>query len=80
MPGWDGDAARVYALLDFDYGGSITLEEIDAKAHSCLLDPFRQLSKILEGSFSALSAPMFAYKNMQIYNICALLRSSTLNF
>merc|ERR1719420_1202907 len=30
--GWDGDAARVYSLLDFDHGGSVTLEEIDPKA------------------------------------------------
>merc|ERR1719478_408746 len=34
--GWDGDAARVYKLLDFDRGGSITLEEIDPKAFAAM--------------------------------------------
>merc|ERR1719353_2089197 len=34
--GWDGDAARVYKLLDFDRGGSITLEEIDEKAYEAM--------------------------------------------
>merc|ERR1719197_1628127 len=34
--GWDGDAARVYSLLDFDRGGSITLEEIDPKAYAAM--------------------------------------------
>merc|ERR1719421_1527418 len=30
--GWDGDAARVYGLLDYDKSGFISLEEIDIKA------------------------------------------------
>merc|ERR550537_2195219 len=34
--GWDGDAARVYSLLDFDHGGSVTLEEIDPKAAAAM--------------------------------------------
>jgi len=34
--GWQGDAARVYKLLDFDHGGSITLEEIDEKASGAM--------------------------------------------
>merc|ERR1719421_2729183 len=30
--GWDGDAAKVYRLLDYDKSGFISLEEIDEKA------------------------------------------------
>merc|ERR1719269_131368 len=33
---WDGDAARVYELLDYDHGGSVTLEEIDEKAAAAM--------------------------------------------
>merc|ERR1719353_2877560 len=33
---WDGNAARIFEILDFDHSGSITLEEIDEKAFAAM--------------------------------------------
>ena len=37
--GWDGDAYRMYQLLDFDKSGFVTLEEIDEKAYAAYGGP-----------------------------------------
>merc|ERR1719181_1296094 len=34
---WEGDAARLFKLYDIDGGGSISLEEIDEKAHQAMV-------------------------------------------
>ena len=35
--GFEGDAAKIFQWLDFDYSGNLSLEELDEKAHEAMM-------------------------------------------
>jgi Ca2+-binding EF-hand superfamily protein len=37
IEGFEGDAAKIFTWLDFDYSGSLSLEELDEKAHEAMM-------------------------------------------
>merc|ERR1719387_1504101 len=37
IEGFQGDAAKIFTWLDFDYSGSLSLEELDEKAHEAMM-------------------------------------------